>query len=431
MSSELNLAELHIDKQNDNLKDNTLPNIKPEIRIGVLGNVDSGKSSTIGVITKNILDDGKGYARSLVMRHPHEKESGRTSDISQLYIQNDNLIIDFVDLAGHEKYLKTTMYGVSGYLIDYALIVINANTGIQRMTKEHIGLVLSLKIPIIIIYTKLDIAPSNVIKENLEKINIFFQKRTKKEVVKINNDNFTQILNNYKKNDFKKIPLFAISNVKGTGVDNMKVFINNLPTLVNYQDRFNKPPNFIIDRKYTVAGIGLVISGVLKFGTIHKGDVLFIGPFTNNQYYRITIRSIHNNFRQLVDTLYAGQGGCFNIKSVSTKIAIKRNMIKKGARIVSECQTFKKFTSRVKILHHPTTITKRYQPTIHCGPVSQCAKIIDMDKEYLRSHDEAIITFEFLYRPEIIEKGCHFVFREGLTKGIGVVDDVIPFITAK
>ena len=60
--------------------------IKPEIRIGVLGNVDSGKSSTIGVITKNILDDGKGYARSLVMRHPHEKESGRTSDISQLYI---------------------------------------------------------------------------------------------------------------------------------------------------------------------------------------------------------------------------------------------------------------------------------------------------------------------------------------------------------
>ena len=80
-------------------------NIKPEIRIGVLGNVDSGKSSTIGVITKNVLDDGKGYARSLVMRHPHEKESGRTSDISQLYIQTDKLIIDFVDLAELAAYL--------------------------------------------------------------------------------------------------------------------------------------------------------------------------------------------------------------------------------------------------------------------------------------------------------------------------------------
>jgi small GTP-binding protein len=430
MSSELKLNELKLtDKITPSIK---IPEIKPEIRIGVLGNVDSGKSSTIGVITKNVLDDGKGYARSLVMRHPHEKESGRTSDISQLYIQNDNLIIDFVDLAGHEKYLKTTMYGVSGYLIDYALIVINANTGIQRMTREHIGLVLSLKIPIIIIYTKLDIAPPNIIKDNLNKINDFFHRKTKKNVVIMKDDNnYTTILNNFKAFNFKKIPLFPISNVNGNGIESMKSFINNLRVLVNYQDRYNKPPNFIIDRKYVVAGIGLVISGVVKFGTIHKGDVLFLGPFTNNQYYRITIRSIHNNFRQPIDTLYAGQGGCLNIKSVSTKINIKRNMIKKGARIVSDCQTYKKFTSRVKILHHPTTITKRYQPTIHCGPVSQCARIINMDKEYLRSHDEATVTFEFMYRPEIIEKGCHFVFREGMTKGIGVVDDVIPYVSSK
>ena len=87
--------------------------------------------------------------------------------------------------------------------------------------------------------------------------------------------------------------------------------------------------------------------------------------------------------------LYAGQGGCFNIKSVSTKITIKRNMIKKLVLNCIRMSNIYKFTSRVKILHHPTTITKRYQPTIHCGPVSQCAKIIDMDKEYLRSHDFA------------------------------------------
>jgi GTPase len=51
-----------------------------------------------------------------------------------------------------------------------------------------------------------------------------------------------------------------------------------------------------------------------------------------------------------------------------------------------------------------------------------------MNKEYLRSHDEAEITFEFMYRPEIIEKGCNFVFREGLTKGIGVIDEIIPYV---
>jgi small GTP-binding protein len=406
--------------------------IKPEIRIGVLGNVDSGKSSTIGVITKNVLDDGKGYARSLVMKHPHEKESGRTSDVSQLYVRNEGNVIDFIDLAGHEKYLKTTMHGISGYLIDYALIVINANTGIQKMTREHLGLVLSMKIPIIVIYTKIDIAPSNVMKENLKNIEQFFEKRTKsKRICLIDENNYEtkskDLVTNYKNKEYNSIPLFSISNVTGDGINNMKKFINSLPQLTNYSSRYEQPPSFIIDRKYNVSGIGLVISGVLKYGTVTKGDTLFLGPF-NDKYIKVLVRSIHNNFRQNINTLVAGQGGCFNIKTVNTKDIIRRKMIRKGTRLVSECLTYKRFTSNVKILHHPTTITKRYQPTIHCGPVSQCARIIDMNKEFLRSHDEAEITFEFMYRPEIIEKGCNFVFREGLTKGIGVINEVIPFI---
>lgn len=416
-------------KDSSNLKSK---NIKPEIRIGVLGNVDSGKSSTIGVITKNILDDGKGYARSLVMKHPHEKETGRTSDVSQLYIQNEGCVIDFLDLAGHEKYLKTTMHGISGYLIDYALIVINANTGIQKMTREHLGLVLSMKIPIIVIYTKIDIAPDNVIKENLKSIEEFFKKRTKTKRINIINDtNFidktNEILKNYQNNVYSSVPLFSISNVTGLGIENMKKFIQSLPELNDYSDRYDAPPNFIIDRKYIVSGIGLVISGVLKYGTIKKGDVLYLGPI-NNKYIKVIVRSIHNNFRENIDKLYAGKGGCLNIKTVNTKDIVKRKTIRKGARLVSDCSIYKQFTSKVKILHHPTTITKKYQPTIHCGPVSQCAKIINMNKEYLRSHDEAEITFEFMYRPEIIEKGCNFVFREGLTKGIGVIDDIIPYI---
>ena len=410
----------------------SISEIKPEIRIGVLGNVDSGKSSTIGVITKDVLDDGKGYARSLVMKHPHEKESGRTSDVSQLYVQNEGNVIDFIDLNGHEKYLKTTMHGISGYLIDYALIVINANTGIQKMTREHLGLVLSMKIPIIVIYTKIDIAPSNVIKENLKSIEQFFEKKTKSKRINIINDEDFEsksgkLMLNYKNNDYSSVPLFSISNVTGEGITNMKKFINSLPQLIDYKPRYNEPPNFIIDRKYLVSGIGLVISGVLKYGTINKGDTLHLGPF-NDKYIKVLVRSIHNNFRQNINTLVAGQGGCLNIKAVNSKDVIRRKMIRKGTRIVSECLTFKRFTSKVKILHHPTTITKKYQPTIHCGPVSQCARIVDMNKEFLRSHDEAEITFEFMYRPEIIEKGCNFVFREGLTKGIGTINDVIPFI---
>ena len=87
-----------------------------EVRYGVIGNVDSGKSTLIGVLINNKLDDGKGKARSTILRHPHEKQSGRTSSISQNFIKlNDKKYLNYIDLAGHEKYLKTTIKGLTGY----------------------------------------------------------------------------------------------------------------------------------------------------------------------------------------------------------------------------------------------------------------------------------------------------------------------------
>jgi GTPase len=56
---------------------------------------------------------------------------------------------------------------------------------------------------------------------------------------------------------------------------------------------------------------------------------------------------------------------------------------------------------------------------IHCNGSSQCAKIVAMDKEFLRNGDTAIVTFRYLYKPTFIEIGNILIFREGNTKGIG------------
>ena len=61
--------------------------------------------------------------------------------------KNDNRIVSFVDLAGHEKYLKTTVYGVSGIFPNYGMIMIASNTGITKLTREHIGILFYLNIP--------------------------------------------------------------------------------------------------------------------------------------------------------------------------------------------------------------------------------------------------------------------------------------------
>ena len=131
--------------------------MKEELRIASIGNVDSAKSTTI-VLSNNILDNGRGKARKLVLKHPHEEQTGRTSSITHHYIETEKSIIGFIDLAGHEKYLKTTVSGLNGNFIDYAMVTIGVDRGIIGMTKEHLAIALSLKIPLFMVITKIDIA---------------------------------------------------------------------------------------------------------------------------------------------------------------------------------------------------------------------------------------------------------------------------------
>jgi len=118
-----------------------------EVRVAVVGNVDSGKSTMLGVLTRGQLDNGRGLARTNIFVHKHEIETGRTSSISQEILGFDskgsivnyagvrNLstneiceasakIVNFIDLAGHEKYLKTTVFGLTGHSPDFAMLMI-------------------------------------------------------------------------------------------------------------------------------------------------------------------------------------------------------------------------------------------------------------------------------------------------------------------
>ena len=154
-----------------------------EIRIAVLGNVDSAKSTLISTITNKILDDGRGSARKKVFKHDHEMESGRTSSISFRYIRiTPQKYITFIDLAGHEKYFKTTIHGINGGLADYAILVIGANMGVLKMTREHLRIIKALKVPFFVVLTKIDICPPNILL------------RTQNEITKIINRNFNKDL---------------------------------------------------------------------------------------------------------------------------------------------------------------------------------------------------------------------------------------------
>ena len=124
-------------------------------------------------------------SRLNTFKHKHEIDSGRTSsighqimgyDINGTIVNKNNIKmlswpeISFYDLAGHEKYLRTTIGCFSSIHPDYCFILIGANMGITHITKEHLYLSLYYNIPFIIIITKIDIAPENVLQGTITKI---------------------------------------------------------------------------------------------------------------------------------------------------------------------------------------------------------------------------------------------------------------------
>jgi len=62
------------------------------------------------------------------------------------------------------------MFGLVGLLPDYCMIIVGANMGVSRMTREHLGITLALKIPLFIVITKIDIAPKNILEDTLATI---------------------------------------------------------------------------------------------------------------------------------------------------------------------------------------------------------------------------------------------------------------------
>jgi GTPase len=140
-------------------------------------------------LTKGGLDDGRGKARVNLFRHQHEKESGRTSSVGMEILgysstsepilasqgasgrkltweeisERSSKIISFIDLAGHERYLRTTVFGLTGCAPDYVMLMVGGNAGLIGMSKEHLGIAVSLGVPVMVIITKIDMVSQQLI----------------------------------------------------------------------------------------------------------------------------------------------------------------------------------------------------------------------------------------------------------------------------
>lgn len=411
-----------------------------ETRIAVVGNVDAGKSTMLGVLVKGNLDDGRGKARVNLFRHKHEIESGRTSSVGMEIMGFDThgdivasnvpgrkltwgeigirsaKVISFTDLAGHERYLRTTVFGLLSSSPNYCLLMVAANNGLIGMSKEHLGIALALNVPVLVVITKIDICPPQILEQTItqltrilkspgaRKIPIFIKNR--EETV----NTATQFISQ------RICPIFQVSNVTGECLDLVRTFLNILPHHGHYDAQ--APFEFHINDTFSVPFVGTVVSGVVKSGIIHAGDSVLIGPDSLGQFQTTNIRSIERK-RIPVPVCSAGQSASFALKRV------RRKEVRKGMVVLPKLDTppkvYREFVAEVLILSHATTIRPKYQAMLHVGPISQTCAIIDIDREFIRTGDRATVAFRFVQRPEYLAVGDKILFREGRTKGLGIV----------
>lgn len=453
-----------------------------EIGIAVVGSVDSGKSTLIGTLISNKLDDGKGSNRSLVSGHNHEIKSGKTSSISihsmKNYQGNNSLVL--IDLCGHEKYLKTTLYGIMGYYPDYAVVIIGANRGILQMTREHTKILHHLKIPMIIALTKTDLIenvcagtdknPEEMITNLVGDIKKIYAKGGYNiiDMDCMEEEKIYNIIPNT-----SQIPLFKISSKTGRGLELFKSYISKLPknknilscpladqVLLNSSSNLIKnnqnkkfqqtnPFVFYVEKVYCPNGIGWVATGILRCSDpetfLGLGTTCYLGPAT--QQINIKVWSIHNYYKEKVDKIYSGQRACLAVRS-DKRLTYK--MFRKGSILTNNMDIIKyasyKYKAVIKLLSHPSTVRDNFTPVIHCATIRQSAKISILeikarpvkkqynqltqaahttetteDIKHICPGDTAVICLEFKYYPEIIEPNENFFLREGLCLGVGTI----------
>ncbi len=250
-----------------------------DLILGTAGHIDHGKTSLVRALTGVDTD-----------RLPEEKERGITIEPGFAKLQIGPYCLGIVDVPGHERFIRQMLSGATG--MDMVMLVIAASESIKPQTVEHLEILRLLDLPAgVIVLTKCDLVDGD------------WLALVEDEVRELVRDSF-----------LATAPIVRTSTTTGTGIDQLKSTLESIASqVVEHQNRFRilAPFRMAIDRSFSVAGHGAVVTGSVASGTTEVGATLMIEP--GNHVVRI--RSLQNHDLQ-VTSIHRGQRAAINITGI-------------------------------------------------------------------------------------------------------------------
>ena len=308
--------------------------------VGTAGHIDHGKSALVRMITGTDPD-----------RLKEEKLRGITIDLGFAHLDLGDIQIGFVDVPGHEKFVKNMLAGVGG--IDLVLLVVAADASIMPQTREHFDICRLLGVRDgIIVLTKTDLADSEIVEV------------VREEVRELAQGSFLE-----------GCKILTASSKTGDGIAGIKEALyqsaSTLAVRPNHQ-LFRLP----IDRAFSIRGFGTVVTGTLTSGEIFKDQEIELipGPFPS----RIRGIQVHN---ASTSRAQAGQRTAVNIQGIDLG-QVRRGMVLTAPRIFRPSQLL---DVELRLLPTASRPLKNFiKVRFHQGTSEVLARVALMDRANLR-----------------------------------------------
>jgi selenocysteine-specific elongation factor len=365
------------------------------IIVGTAGHIDHGKTALVKALTGIDAD-----------RLEEEKRRGITIDIGFAHLElaapsGDTVRLGFVDVPGHERFVRNMLAGVGG--IDLVLLVIAADESMKPQTCEHFDICRLLAVRRgITVLTKSDA----VDRETLEVVRL--------EVADFLRGSFL---------DPAHSPIVAVSSLTGAGLPELKQELVKIAAEVPAKDS-SALVRLPIDRVFTMKGFGTVVTGTLLAGTIRKEDELEVFPTG----IRVRVRGVQVH-GEAAEQAVAGQRTALNLAGVAVE-DLSRGMM------LAPSDTFRS-TKRIQVsfslLPSAKPLKDRARVHLHAYTSETVAEVALYGEKQVKPGGQAYAQLR-MAEPALLLPGDRFIVRQFspvVTIGGGVILDALALTRRK